>query len=488
MTLILALKKVFTRSNSSVFNRTNRAAEQVSFTGPGQRSLSLSRLSLIKGLCVIVAVYAVSATAMAQSRFQENDGLLVIDVESVPAAGQWSAETSLPDFLGRSYYIWRGDNNFNPARAGQGTMRFNFRIENPGNYRLRWRSRIGKGNLGSEYNDSWVRFPTGRNVPGEHGINGWTKIYQGQLNRWSWDSWTVDFNPMAIRQFFGRGDHFFEISGRSTGHALDRVVLHMESIVPFSESRFVSAPESRRTNGSSPEPTPAPEPEPTPAPVAQPAPEPEPAPAPVAQSEPEPPVVIQTVSEPVVVNNDSSSRPAAPVAVRADVYSTTAAELFWARGGPAVVSYDVHRNGSFLDSTNGSSYFMQDLSPGASYDFELFAIAADGGVSQATQVSLQTRQDNNQSGNLQPVDNAPASPANASLVVYSSTAAELFWDRASTIDNVVATDVYRDGLFIGVSPGNSYFDDTRQPGEQYEYQLFARNGSDTASSPTTVSE
>ncbi len=131
---------------------------------------------------------------------------------------------------------------------------------------------------------------------------------------------------------------------------------------------------------------------------------------------------------------------------------------------------------------------MQDLSPGASYDFELFAIAADGGVSQATQVSLQTRQDNNQSGNLQPVDNAPASPANASLVVYSSTAAELFWDRASTIDNVVATDVYRDGLFIGVSPGNSYFDDTRQPGEQYEYQLFARNGSDTASSPTTVSE
>jgi len=398
MTLILALKKVFTRSNSSVFNRTNRAAEQVSFTGPGQRSLSLSRLSLIKGLCVIVAVYAVSATAMAQSRFQENDG------------------TSLPDFLGRSYYIWRGDNNFNPARAGQGTMRFNFRIENPGNYRLRWRSRIGKGNLGSEYNDSWVRFPTGRNVPGEHGINGWTKIYQGQLNRWSWDSWTVDFNPMAIRQFFGRGDHFFEISGRSTGHALDRVVLHMESIVPFSESRFVSAPESRRTNGSSPAP------------------------------------------EPTPVNNDSSSRPAAPVAVRADVYSTTAAELFWARGGPAVVSYDVHRNGSFLDSTNGSSYFMQDLSPGASYDFELFAIAADGGVSQATQVSLQTRQDNNQSGNLQ------------------------------TIDNVVATDVYRDGLFIGVSPGNSYFDDTRQPGEQYEYQLFARNGSDTASSPTTVSE
>ena len=443
MSLILALKKALTRSNPTASNHTQRHR-------------------LVKGLCILVALYAVSASALAQSRFQEDGGLLVIDVESVPAAGQWSAETSLPDFLGRSYYIWRGDNNFNPANAGQGTMRFDFRIENPGNYRLRWRSRIGIGNLGSEYNDSWVRFPTGQNVPGEHGINGWTKIYQGQLNRWSWDSWTVDFNPMAIVQFFGRGDHFFEISGRSTGHALDRVVLHMESVVPFSESRFVSAPESRRTNGSAPAP----------------------APTPVAQPEPAPPVI----DEPVVVNNDSGSRPAAPVAARADVYSTTAAELFWARGGPSVVSYDIHRNGSFLDSTNGSSYFMQDLSPGASYDFELFAIAADGGVSEATQVSLQTRQDNNQSGNLQPVDNAPASPANASLVVYSSTAAELFWDRAATIDNVVATDVYRDGLFIGVSPGNSYFDDTRQPGEQYQYQLFARNGSDTASSPTTVSE
>ena len=422
--------------------------------------------SILKGSFLVLAACALSMNALANPRFQESDGLLVIDVESLPPTGQWSVENSIPNFIGNSYYIWRGDNFFSPANAGMGTIRFDFRIENAGNYRMRWRSYIGEGNLGSEYNDSWVRFPTGTNVPGEHGINGWTKIYQGHLNTWSWDSWTVDFNPMAIRQFFPAGDHFFEISGRSTGHALDRIVLHMESIVPFSESRFINAPESRRTDGSSA------------APAAQPAPQPEPAPAP----------------QPVVISIDPpSTGPAAPVAVRADVYSSTAAELFWARGDGSVVSYNIQRNGSFLDSTNGTSYFMSDLTADNNYDVEIVAVGADGSVSPATRVSLQTRGDNNQSGNNQPSDNqagagAPPSPANASVVVYSSTAAELFWDRAATADNVVATDVYRNGLFIGVAPGNSYFDNTRQPGEQYQYELFAKNDRDVASSPTSVSE
>ena len=228
--------------------------------------------------------------------------------------------------------------------------------------------------------------------------------------------------------------------------------------------RDSNAPESRRTDGSSA------------APAAQPAPQPEPAPAP----------------QPVVISIDPpSTGPAAPVAVRADVYSSTAAELFWARGDGSVVSYNIQRNGSFLDSTNGTSYFMSDLTAGNNYDVEIVAVGADGSVSPATRVSLQTRGDNNQSGNNQPSDNqagAPPSPANASVVVYSSTAAELFWDRAATADNVVATDVYRNGLFLGVSPGNSYFDNTRQPGEQYQYELFAKNDRDVASSPTSVSE
>ncbi len=404
----------------------------------------------------LLALGAILTQASANPVFIEQNGLVVIERESLPAIGQWSEETSIPGFTGRSYYIWRGDNFFNPANAGRDTMRYSFRINTPGVYRLRWRSYIGVGNLGSEYNDTWIRFPTGQNVSGEQALNGWTKIYQGQLNTWSWDAWTVDFNPQAIRQFFGAGEHFFEVSGRSTGHAIDRIVLHQESMVPFSANNFINAAESPRSGDAAPQPAPAPAP--------QPAPEPTPAPAPVS--------------------NDGNT-PATPVAVRAEVYSSTAAELFWARGDGNVVSYNIGRNGQFLDATNGTSYFMDDLTAGGNYEFEIVAVASDGSQSPAAKVILQAFDG---AGGSQPSDSAPNAPTNASLVVYSSTAAELFWDRAAVAENVIGTDVYRDGLFIGVSPGTSFYDDSRASGVTYEYQLFARNANDQSSAATTVNE
>lgn len=417
-------------------------------------------------LVAVTTTLALTTQAFADTRFVEQNGMVVMERESLPAVDQFSVETSIPGFTGSSYYIWRGDNFFSPANAGRGTIRYNFRINNPGVYRLRWRSYIGVGNLGSEYNDSWVRFPTGQNVAGEHGLNGWTKIYQGQLNQWTWDTWTVDFNPMAIRQFFGAGDHFFEISGRSTGHAIDRMVLHQESIVPFSDSGFTNAAESQRIGGDAPAPQLQPEPAPEPEPV-------------VVTEEPPLPSPVQNDD-----GNNGGTSPAAPVALRAEVYSSTAAELFWARGDGNVVAYEIRRNGEFIDTTNGTSYFMDGLAPGTNYNFDVTAIASDSTTSPAATVSLQTS-----GGSAQPAAaSGPSSPANASVAVYSSTAAELFWDRAAVVENVVGTDVYRNGLFIGVSPGTSYFDDSRAPGVVYEYQLFARNGSDQVSAATTVSE
>ena len=154
------------------------------------------------------------------------------------------------------------------STAGRGTLTYRFRIEEAGNYELIWRSRIGIGTNPTEHNDSWVRFPTGQNVAGEQAINGWVKVFMNRINSWYWRAVTVDFVGRPIRQFFPAGEHTIQISGRSRGHAIDRIALFAYEDVRFSESLFDSLPQSPMSGGSSPAPVPAaPEPEPAPAPA-----------------------------------------------------------------------------------------------------------------------------------------------------------------------------------------------------------------------------
>jgi len=135
---------------------------------------------------------------------------------------------------------------------------------------------------------------------------------------------------------------------------------------------------------------------------------------------------------------------ASVVALRADVYSSTAAEIFWSPGSGDVTSFNVHINGEYLDTTDGTSYFMSNLQADTSYTLEVYTVAADSSVSAATSVELRTRSAFGESGSS--VSTGPQAPANLSLVVYSSTAAELFWDRAAVADGVVGADIYRNTL------------------------------------------
>jgi len=135
--------------------------------------------------CFILLFVSVSSGQAAT--FLESNGRVVIEAESSSATGQWSRESSIGGAKGGSYLIWNGPDLFSGRDAGRDTLRYTFRVQRAGNYELRWRSYIGHGNNPTEANDSWVRFPTGRNISGEHGLNGWTKVFQNHeaiLQRW----------------------------------------------------------------------------------------------------------------------------------------------------------------------------------------------------------------------------------------------------------------------------------------------------------------
>lgn len=202
-------------------------------------------------LWVLSVLLCVSSHAWAdETVFIEENGFLTFEAESIPALGEWRSLKQLGGFTGSGYYQWGGPTLLSVSRAGQDTLKYHFRINNPGNYELRWRNRIAIGTSNTEHNDSWVRFATGANIAGEHPLNGWTKVFMNQRNVWSWGSRTVDGVGRSLRQFFSAGDHTIEISGRSTGHAIDRVVLYQYDEHNFSEEAFNTAAASRIIQGS----------------------------------------------------------------------------------------------------------------------------------------------------------------------------------------------------------------------------------------------
>ena len=158
--------------------------------------------------------------------FVESDGFVFFEAEDSQVGGDWILGTTLDHFSGDSYIEWNGPDLFNPAGAGRDTITYQFEITTPGNYELRWRTRIATGDSNTESNDSYVRFPTGVNVAGEEPLFGWQKVFMGHHGAWFWDAKVNDHVGANVRQFFSAGTHVMEVSGRSNGHAIDKIALY----------------------------------------------------------------------------------------------------------------------------------------------------------------------------------------------------------------------------------------------------------------------
>ena len=173
--------------------------------------------------------------------------------------------------------------------------------------------------------------------------------------------------------------------------------------------------------------------------------------------------------------------PLPPANLRASIYSGSALELFWDRVTGTVLSYEIRIDGAIIGTTNGTSFFIDSLLPGREYVLDAVALDSGGNRSSASTVVARTNGGSNSGGAERPV-----APQNARIIVYSATAAELFWDRAPDSEQVSQTRVLRDGVEIGVTEGISFFDDTRAPGTRFRYELIAVNTAGVESSASVV--
>ncbi len=165
----------------------------------------------------LLTAAALAAPASAQVYLAQSD-LVVIEMESSGAPGDWTNSTSTPGFVGDSYIIWDGPNLFNSP--GQGVFGFDFEVPDGGTWLVNIRNRHEDPDP-TEANDVWMRMDGG----------SWTKTFSnqaGSVGAWTWES-RFDIshgNQPQASYNISAGQHRVEFSGRSNGFKMDRVHLY----------------------------------------------------------------------------------------------------------------------------------------------------------------------------------------------------------------------------------------------------------------------
>ena len=210
---------------------------------------------LISCLCPIAIL------AQPLPRFQEAEGVIVIEIESAIDYGSWELDTNAKGYSGSGYLVYKGPNLFN--NPGMSLIPFEIAVEKAGKYRFQWHSLIAVGESNTEHNDSWLRFKDASDFYGQKNdekvypkgvgkspnpegssARGWLKIYQNNRDGWTWQTRTSDRDPHDIFvEFDSAGIYTLEVSGRSNGHAINRLAL-FHSDVPASTALDLSQPQS----------------------------------------------------------------------------------------------------------------------------------------------------------------------------------------------------------------------------------------------------
>jgi len=197
------------------------------------------------------------------------------------------------------------------------------------------------------------------------------------------------------------------------------------------------------------------------------------------EPEPTPPTTPTAPTAPTTPVDDAGS-----LGLTGTVYSSTALELFYnqSRAGSSALRYNIFRDGELIRGNSpATSQFEAGLDVNTSYVYEVEALL-DGNIISAENITLTTLDDGSGS---EPVALSDVTVI-LSAAVYSSTAIELFWNRASI--SGVTYNIFRDGVLIREnSPAISQFEGVLPPDNTFTYEVVALlDGDAVASSTITI--
>lgn len=235
------MKKLVTRRPGQA--RLGHSVAKNTVARPGRAGWLLGLIALL----ILAIAGPESATAQSAGAFIEDNGLVVMEVESVERPFNWNFETSIEGFVGDGYLRYIGSNHFN--EPGIDVLEFDVVITNPGEYKMfLWANHFDAPEP-DQNNDAWTKMNDGDWIktvhPGPRQDEGWTfhtqwvEVISG-VETFSEPTYQLD-----------AGVHKFYISGRSWNYRMDRVHI-WKNDAPFKVSYDVAAmnihPESERDN------------------------------------------------------------------------------------------------------------------------------------------------------------------------------------------------------------------------------------------------
>ena len=172
--------------------------------------------------------------------FQEVDGQIVIEAESVPLSRGWKKESGAIQ--------WMGLIDGPISHQHQGELLYKIRISNPGKYRMALKS----AHDSSGFKDRWSSCFTlmGLNPVSPYGITRKTGFESRSDKGFTWD--TAHKNYGSVRHKEGElsmplyelaaGDHYFWICGRSGGFRIDKIHFVKEGVDGFKDDSLPATP------------------------------------------------------------------------------------------------------------------------------------------------------------------------------------------------------------------------------------------------------
>ena len=189
------------------------------------------------------------------------------------------------------------------------------------------------------------------------------------------------------------------------------------------------------------------------------------------------PNIEVTTPEPNEPSTPNTDGPTTPGNLRHDVYSLSSAELFWDRSTDEgfVQGYEIIRNGQSLGVIDALSLFQGDLNASVVYTFEITAIDTDGNRSETAIITFSTNPENTPQTEepSTPSTNGPTAPGNLRHDVYSTSLAELFWDRSTHDGFVQGYEVVRNGQLLGVVDALSFLNGSLDSNVIYTFEVTA---------------
>ncbi len=201
---------------------------------------------------MLLSLVCVSKGQSVDVVYEEKEGVVVIEAESAILAEKWIQNTTLPDFKGKGFIEWSGEQRMGLTIAHTdaiGIISYKFKIQKPGIYQFLWRTRqYDTAERADAGNDSFVRFASGKTPDGLMDLRDFTKFWV-QSKKWSWATTAepvhAKFDTNVCR-YFDAGVHSIEIAARSPCHAIDRFVLFHKDSVKADTEAFEKAEESRK--------------------------------------------------------------------------------------------------------------------------------------------------------------------------------------------------------------------------------------------------